>query len=246
MSDFMVPAAAGDSPQTLERVQRRLQAVGKVLNHDLPNQLVVIQGLVQLLGLEENDRLSADGREYLRRLGGASTRALDMAQGLKTLARLSTAMERPERITLKDLAEEVAVEIKKLFPGTSIVYDFPKTVEVSASRRLLYQALVELVRLSFSLGGTLLVQMDSERTADGVTITIGPGGARPTAASSPAVRAAADGGVCESRLEYMLARELVDVAGGRLSWFDAPGGSRCFSILVSAAGVPSGDEGAAL
>jgi hypothetical protein len=243
MADFIVPTVPGEGPsQLLERLQRRLQAVAKILNHDFPNQLVAVQGLLQLV-LEEKDRLSDDGREYLRRLGGAATRAQDMAHGLKTLARLATATERPERIILKDLAEEAAAEIKKLSPGTTIEYDFPMTVEVSANRQPLRQAFVELIRLSLSLSGASTVYVDSDRPPGGVEIAIGP---RPASPKPPPSAVSSQKRVWESRLEYLLAHELVEIVGGTLRIPDHPRRGEMFSVVVPAAGVSSGEEGAAL
>jgi len=238
MADFTVPSVADDvSSPLLERAQRRLQSVGKILNHDFPNQLVAIQGLVQLLAVEESGRLSSEGQEYVRRLGRAATRALDMAQGLKVLSRLGTTVEPPERILLKDLAGEAAAEIKNSAPGSGVHCDFPASpVELSASRRPLYQALVELIRLTMSLTGVVSVRLGSERTAAGVTFTL-------AAAGGPTVAVK----VLDGRLEYLLARELVEIAGGTLHLGEDPGRGALFSILVPAAtGTVSGDKEATL
>jgi hypothetical protein len=246
MADFIVPTMPEEGPhRLLERIQRRLQAVAKVLNHDFPNQLVAVQGLVQLL-LEEKDRLSDDGREYLRRLAGASTRALDMTQGLKTLARLATTLERPERITLRELAVETAAEIKKLSPGITIEYDFPMTVEVRANRRPLQQALVELVRLSSSLSGASTMYLGLDRTPAAVEIAIGPGRPRPASPNPAPAIAASQRRIWESRLEYLLAQELVEIGGGTLRIPDHPRRGEMFTILVADTGVSSAEEGAAL
>jgi signal transduction histidine kinase len=245
MADFTAPlmSAAAANPVT-ECAQRRLQAMGKVLNHDFPNQLVVIQGLLQLL-LEEDKRLSADGREYLRRLCGAATRALDMAQGLKTLARLRTGVDRSERVELKELAEELAADIKKLCPGTVFEYHLPREpVAVRASRLPLYQALVELSRATAAVAGSARVVLEAEPTAAGVEISIAPQG--PAAPTSSAATVKPEPKSWESRLEFLLARELVEIAGGTLRADDSPGRDKFFYVLVPDAGMDSGGEGAAL
>jgi len=235
MADITAPNPPDEVPgRLLERAQRRLQSLGKVLNHDFPNQLVAIQGLLQLLAQDESGRLSAEGREYVRRLRGAATRALDMAEGLKVLARLGSAVERPERITLQDLTAEVAAQVEKLSAGARVACDFPPAaIEVSASRRPLYQALVELIRLTLLLTGVASVRLGSEQTAAEVILTL-------AVARGPTVA----GKVLEGRLEYLLARELVEIAGGTLHVSEDSGRGALFSILVPAAGTASGDRGA--
>src|SRR5262245_42244724 len=68
------------------RAERLLAAMHKVFSHDLPNQLVVIQSLLGLLG-DEASRLSDEGRDMLRRIGAAAGRAGDMVYFLKDMAR---------------------------------------------------------------------------------------------------------------------------------------------------------------
>src|SRR5262245_32158836 len=59
----------------LEQTERLLACFRRAAGHDLPNQLVGLQGLLHVLELEEADRLSADGRAYLQRLVAAARRA---------------------------------------------------------------------------------------------------------------------------------------------------------------------------
>jgi signal transduction histidine kinase len=216
-----------------ERVRRRLQAIAKVLNHDFPNQLVVIQGLLQLLAVEEDARLSLDGREYLRRLGGAAVRAIDMARGLKALARLGTSADRTERVDLAELAEEVAADIKKLCPGTVFEYHFPVPAGAAqVVRRPLYQALVELSRATASAAGSTRVILEAQAREGGIEISIAPRRATEPAAPSSAATPRAEQRNWEDRLEFLLARELVDIAGGTLRWADAPDRDKFFYVLV--------------
>ena len=56
---------------------RLLRGMQKVCSHDLPNQIVVLQSLLQMLQLEEADRLSPDGRDYVRRLQKVTRRTAE-------------------------------------------------------------------------------------------------------------------------------------------------------------------------
>src|SRR5262249_1906696 len=97
----------------LQRLERRLDIVGKLCRHDLPNQLVVIRGPVSLLQ-EEGPKLGPEGQEYTSRLSRAAERALDMMQSLKILLAVDSLADEPEEIDLDDLAKEWTREIRQL------------------------------------------------------------------------------------------------------------------------------------
>ncbi len=58
----------------LDQLEQLRASLQKALGHDLPNQLVAVQGLVKLLELEEGERLTEEGRDYLVRLAAAARR----------------------------------------------------------------------------------------------------------------------------------------------------------------------------
>src|SRR2546430_1678475 len=103
----------------LRRLERRLELLGKICRHDLPNQLVVIRGLVSLLQ-EESSKFGVDCREYTRRLSGAAERALDMMQSLKTLLATDSLADHSEELDLDEMVQELTREIKQLFPQTRV------------------------------------------------------------------------------------------------------------------------------
>src|SRR6266542_384953 len=63
--------ARHDGEISLAKAERLLRSMHKVFSHDLPNQMVVLQSLLQLLRQEEAQNLTDDGREYVRRLQNA-------------------------------------------------------------------------------------------------------------------------------------------------------------------------------
>ncbi len=240
MGDSSPVAALENRSGGLARCERRLQALGRVLNHDFPNQLVIIQGLVQLLALEESERLSADGREYVRRLAAAAARVLDMGQGLKTLARLGTAVEKATTpLVLRDLAGDLVRQVKQLFPNVNLHFDFPPSAPaVKAERRALHQAMVELIRyMASGQTGANVIELSARPCAAAMELRLAP---RAPVASSNRIKAD------ESRLEWLLARELVESWGGTLRVAEEPGGGKFFSILVPERGTLSSNEGLSL
>src|SRR5438552_1922652 len=83
------PAPSGDPPAPPRAAERVLAYMQPALGHDLPNLLVAVQGLLQILELDERDRLSSDGRDYLRRLSATTQRAQALVRMLKDLGRAS-------------------------------------------------------------------------------------------------------------------------------------------------------------
>src|SRR5947209_3364292 len=94
------PTPGADTAAELRRTRRRLEQVERLLacfqkavGHELPNELVAIRGLVQVLEMEEEERLDAAGRDYLHRLAAASDRVAALVSGLANMGR--TFRDRP-------------------------------------------------------------------------------------------------------------------------------------------------------
>src|SRR5579864_8128381 len=97
----------------------------QAMGHDMPNHLVALQGLVRLLEVEEKDRLSAAGQDYLRRLAAIHERGEGLVRVLSEICRVGRGEQPPEQLLLSEVAQEAAVEIKQLFPDRVIEYHFP-------------------------------------------------------------------------------------------------------------------------
>jgi hypothetical protein len=111
----------------------------------LPNQFVALQSLLQLLSLEESARLSEAGREYVRRLQGASLRAGDMVRFLKEMGRLNVFVPRRETITLATMARELQGELQRLHPNRQFAFEWRWGVTtMTGDSRACLQAIVEL------------------------------------------------------------------------------------------------------
>src|SRR5262245_37101959 len=93
-----------------QRTERLLACIQCALNHDLPNQLVALQGLVQLLEAEEKGRLGSEGMDFLLRLGASARRTLDTVVILRDLHKLTTVPLNMERVSLDALAQALVNE----------------------------------------------------------------------------------------------------------------------------------------
>jgi signal transduction histidine kinase len=213
-----VPADPG---RRLARAERILACFQKALGHDLPNQIVALQGVLQVLELEEGSRLSTEGRDYLQRLSAITGRLREALLTLRAIGRAGTDLGVVEEISLAELAREAAAEVKQLLPGRAITYHlrFP-VATVKTYRRPLQRAVVELVRALGRAGAEPIhVYLDSRPAADGVELSVS------TAPAAAGVSVPGD-------LTLALVRELADAWGGRLTAAERPGEGPCFTLLL--------------
>lgn len=170
----MAPTSPIEPPR-LSRLERLLQAMRPIYRHDLPNQLVIIQGLIQLLEMDEKDRLSEQGRDYLTRLSRVSRKALDMSRFLKEMTRLMTIDERASPIELPRFMEEVRAEARLLWP--EVRFELSSDFEVDTVvgwPRLLNLALGEITRgvIACCPRGVYPLQWITRRLSEGVELRL--------------------------------------------------------------------------
>lgn len=138
-------ANAGDE---LRQPRRVLQALQGTINHDLPNMLVALQGLLQMLDLEERERLTEIGQEYLHRLQTITQRLQGTVSTLRAINKVSLKVPPAERLALADLLAEWTAVSKQLFPQVRLsVQTQADAADIQAPRALLQQCLLEIIRL---------------------------------------------------------------------------------------------------
>src|ERR1700710_810382 len=111
----MNDAAADDVRDPAEHL---LAAIHPVCSHDLPNQMVSLHSLLHLVEMEEVDRLSNDGREYLHRLHHVAEKTAKLVDFLKESVRLVSYVPKPSRVDLRELLEELRAESRTFVEGT--------------------------------------------------------------------------------------------------------------------------------
>jgi light-regulated signal transduction histidine kinase (bacteriophytochrome) len=125
---------------------RLLHGLHKVCSHDLPNQLVALQSLLQMLQHEEADRLSTDGQEYLRRLQNVAQRTNAIARFLKEMEKLHRYVSKPEEISLSLLGREIQAALKQQFPHNEFLFDWQWSIPaIVADYRTFIAALAEVL-----------------------------------------------------------------------------------------------------
>lgn len=194
-----------------------------VCSHDLPNQAVALQSLLQLFAWDEAAQLSPQGREYFERLQSIANKTLALTQYLKELARLQRYQPRDERLTFASVVDDLRAEVQRAEPDCRWTWQCRWRLDgFRADRRLVQQALVQLLRGARAglAGQAPLVDMEATAGADEHiewTIAVlpaqaSPGQASPGQSSPPAAeRRGAD--VNEQRLAFNLAQEYLAATG---------------------------------
>jgi signal transduction histidine kinase len=133
---------ADPTPSAGARLERLLGVLRQGLGHDLANQLVAVRGLASLLETDEAERLSADGRDYLKRLSAAAVRAHALVADLADVARLGR-QELAGTADLADAAAEAVASVRATAPRRPVEYQGPGqplllAVSASALARVLF------------------------------------------------------------------------------------------------------------
>lgn len=218
-------------PDGSSRAERLLSHMQRLHNHDLPNEMVALQSLLQLLSFDESKNLSEDGREYVRRLQNAAKRASDIVRILKELGRLNAHECAAEKVELDRLARELQGELQRGFPELQFQFKWQwRTPAVFGDSRVYLHAVVELCKVLVPASTkALLVQAGSRRRGDFDTLEFSfrdtaltqfPQGNHPIAAA-PA-----------EPLEVVLAREWLALCGADLQFDKCDSSGAAFLINV--------------
>jgi light-regulated signal transduction histidine kinase (bacteriophytochrome) len=201
-----------DSAATPDLARRLLEAMRPVCSHDLPNQAVALQSLLQLFAWDEAAQLSPQGREYFERLQSIANKTFALSQHLKELARLLRYEPRSETLTFAVVVDDVRAETQRADPECRWTWQCRWGHDsFRADRRLVQQALVQLLRVARTrLAGAMpAVDMESRIGADQCidwTIAVAAAG------EAPAVWPRA-GDANEQQLALTLAQEYLAATG---------------------------------
>jgi signal transduction histidine kinase len=216
--------------QTESSKERLLAAYQQALGHELPNRLVAIQGLIQLLQIEENAKLSLEGREVLEQLAVSSRGAHELVRALAEVGQVVRAARATVPIPLEDVAREAGLTVKQLYPNVAIEYHFtnpPPTLP--AARPALFQVFVHLVRNAAQAAfgeRPLRIEVGGCETKKGVDFWVVDNGRGMTEVErsrlfGPFIVGAQDS--ARKGLGLFLVQQLVDTWGGTLHVKSTPG-----------------------
>jgi signal transduction histidine kinase len=229
-----------DLRRSLERAERLLACFQKALGHELPNQLVAIQGLVYLLQEEEADRLDEDGRACLGRLAAVVKRTHTLVRELADVGRAVRRGPVGGEARLRETALEVFAEVKQLSPGQPIEYHVadpgqPLPVAEVGLRQVLGGLLCHAARRA--AGRPLAVEVGARVTADATDIWLADDGPPLSAVARQQLFEPFAGG--DAGLGLFPTSLLVATWGGRLDAGPGPDGGTRFTITLPKSSQPS-------
>src|SRR5262249_35917259 len=124
MEPSLVDSADPDDPaRALARAQRLLACFQQAVGHELPNLLVALQGTARVLEQEAGDRLDAETRSGLLRLGDLAARIHQFVVALAEVGRTCRRVEPLAEVSLEDVCREAAAEVSWLCPRPAVRYD---------------------------------------------------------------------------------------------------------------------------
>jgi light-regulated signal transduction histidine kinase (bacteriophytochrome) len=200
-----VAAMSPPIPATIQatRAQRLLAAMHPVCSHDLPNQVVALQSLLQLFEWDEAENLTAQGREHYGRLRSIAAKTFAHVQFLREIVRLERHVPERAKLTFAQIHDDVRAEVHQRLSESTWQWDAQWDVErLIADRRLVQLGVVQLLRGACGIGpATWRVRMHTAAKNDGVEWTIA------THLQGNATPAASEAALLEQRLALTLAQE---------------------------------------
>lgn len=189
------------------RAQRLLNAIHPVCSHDLPNQVVALQSLLQLFAWDEAEHLTAQGHEYFDRIVSIAGKTAIFAQHLKELIRLQRHQTLREKFSLAQFFDELRSEVQRGFPDQNWTWRCRMPIDsVELDRRLLHQGLMNLLQATVSGRGGAAGSIDVETAArqpGQLTCTM----VVQTAAREGAAPERTEAAMIQERLAWSLAQE---------------------------------------
>lgn len=194
----------------------------RVLRHDLPNQIMVTEGLLSLFEEDERHQLSETGRQYIQRLANGLRKARRLAEYTREMTRLESHDVRIEEIQLGLFARELKATLVSDLPDRSLDFHWDWSVPtvhcdygllMKAARGLLFPHLQHRPMRHCTIEG------HSHRRDEGTAVIM-----TWNAGMSPRIE--------EANLECSLAERLANKWGGSFEWQPNPEGSERFTLWI--------------
>jgi signal transduction histidine kinase len=129
----------------LERANRELEAFSYSVSHDLRAPLRAIDGFSAALLADNASQLDEQGREYLTRVRGATTRMAQLIDDLLSLSRITRAELKRQQVDLSDIARKVLADLGSRDPARKVTTQVADGLAVEADPRLVTVMLENLL-----------------------------------------------------------------------------------------------------
>lgn len=133
----------------LEAANQELAAFSYSVSHDFRAPLRIIDGFSEALLDEYRNKLDGQGLDYVQRIRDAAARMDLLINRLLELARVSQGELRREPVSLSEIAESIAAELKQSEPARNVHFSIEPGLTVQGDPRLLRIVFENLLRNSW-------------------------------------------------------------------------------------------------
>ncbi|MFH7320459.1 ATP-binding protein [Desulfurivibrio sp. D14AmB] len=131
--------------QEMAATNRELDAFAYSISHDLRAPLRGIDGFSLALQEDYEEKLDAEGKDYIRRIRSGCVRMGLLIDDMLQLSRLSRSEIKRGRVDLSALAGEITAELRKSAPERQVLFNIEPGVTVEADPVLLRAVLENLL-----------------------------------------------------------------------------------------------------
>jgi signal transduction histidine kinase len=173
--DYTSKDFAASADQESGRVARFVACMQTYIGHELPNQLVAIQAFARMLLEHHGSALDEEARMMLARMASLTQRTDAVARRLAEVGRLLRDSAWGLPLSLDEVVREAIAEVNALGAPPDCTFDVEENLPtVYASRRLLHQVLVQLLKNAVEAlaGQTGSVIIGGKRETGGVSLWV--------------------------------------------------------------------------
>ncbi|HEX4110189.1 MAG TPA: ATP-binding protein [Solirubrobacteraceae bacterium] len=224
----------------LARTNAELEQFASIASHDLQEPLRKVRAFADQLSRNEADRLSAQGQDYLGRMGGAAERMQTLINDLLRFARLSTHGSAFADVDLDEVAHEAAAELELLVERTGGQVRIGPLPTIAADASQMRQLLVNLIGngLKFHREDVPpVVHVSAELAADRVCVHVADNGIGFEPRFAERIFRVFER--LHGRSEYpgtgiglAICRKIVERHGGELTAHSTPGEGSTFTVTL--------------
>jgi len=237
--DFHSCADSDSSGSRLGQLEMQVALCQQALGHDLPNQMVSLQGLARVLEMELEPYATPETREVARRIANLARSADERMRHFAALGRLLRREEQPQLLDFRELAREASTAVKLLLKGHGPQFRFREGIPlVMGCRDAVYQILCQLLRNSLQAAvadRALSVEADATLcpSSSGFEMTVTDNGRGMTEVQLEQVKAVLAGNLAGTGgLGFVLVRQLVAGWQGAVSVRSEQGQGTTVTVLV--------------
>jgi PAS domain S-box-containing protein len=137
----------------LEASNREIESFSYTVSHDLRAPLRSMDGFSRAVLEDYADKLDEKGKDYLQRIRSSSQLMAQLIEDILMLSRITRTNAKMHDIKMSELAEEVALELKKTQPERNVTFEIYAGIEARGDRNLLKLVFENLLGNAFKFTG---------------------------------------------------------------------------------------------